>query len=110
MSEIYEKVRDANPERKLEQLDRRMVKLGEEYGEACQAYLSVSSETNGKDKTWTDVREELVDVIIVAMDILLTRFPDEPLGTHDEKMKLVNKMVDKKLSKWAKKKAAKQTV
>jgi hypothetical protein len=110
MADIFDKVRDANPERKLSELDRRMVKLGEEYGEACQAYLSVSSATNGKDKTWTDVREELVDVIIVAMDILLTQFPDEPQGTHEEKMNLVNKMVDKKLVKWAKKKAAKQTV
>lgn len=69
----------ANKKRKKknENLDRRFIKLAEEVGEACQAYYSVTSKNNSKNKTWGDVREELCDVVIVALDILFTEMPDE---------------------------------
>ena len=49
-----------------------MTKLLEEIGEVSQAFLSVTSESNDKKKTWADVREEAADVLIIAADIALT--------------------------------------
>jgi hypothetical protein len=49
----------------------------EEIGELSQAYLNVSSVSNGKQKTWDDVREEVADCLIVALDIAWTRMHDE---------------------------------
>lgn len=77
MKDLVALVREANSKRKMKKIERRMLKLTEEVGEAAQAYLSVSSDNNSKNKSWADVREELTDVIIVATDVLLTRFPDE---------------------------------
>lgn len=65
-------VREANPTRNASNLDRRALKLIEEFGEAAQAYLNVTSPSNGKSKTWDDVREEIADVLIVALDIAWT--------------------------------------
>ncbi len=70
-------VRDANPERTHTNLDRRCWKLLEDTGEVAEAYLNVSSASNGKGKTWDDVREEIADVLIVTLDIVLTRLPGE---------------------------------
>lgn len=71
--------------KKNENLDRRFIKLAEEVGEACQAYFSVTSKNNTKNKSWGDVREELCDVVIVALDILLTEMPDEKDFKHPKK-------------------------
>lgn len=103
MPDIIEKVHGANRDRRMEIFARRMLKLGEEYGEASQAYLSVSSEKNGKNKTWDDVREELVDVLVVTLDLLCHQFPDEDEAAVEDKMKFINKELDRKLKKWAKK-------
>ena len=70
-------VRDANLERDAATLDRRAFKLLEELGEVAQAYLAVTSQHNRKQKSWDDVREELADCLIVALDIAWTVLPGE---------------------------------
>jgi NTP pyrophosphatase (non-canonical NTP hydrolase) len=81
-------------------LTRRVLKLGEEYGEACQALLHVTSATNAKKMSWTDVREELADCVIVAVDCAITPMPDQAnlslLEVEDQFMI----MIEKKLAKW----------
>jgi hypothetical protein len=102
MEDIVKMVWDANPGRKIKNLGRRMMKAGEEYGEALQAYLAVTSKNNKKQKSWADVREELTDTIIVNFDALMTRFPDEPKDITDEQIRA--RMVaefTRKLNKWA---------
>jgi len=74
---IVDAVYDANPTRNVSNVNRRIIKLGEEYGEASEAYLNVTSAGNGKGKTWADVREELADVLIVALDVVLTPMSDD---------------------------------
>lgn len=69
---IAELVLHANLNRSLANLHRRVGKLLEEIGETNQAYLCVTSASPSKAKTWDDVREEATDVLIVALDILLT--------------------------------------
>jgi NTP pyrophosphatase (non-canonical NTP hydrolase) len=101
---IIEKVHAANRDRRMELFARRLLKLGEEYGEASQAYLSVSSEKNGKDKSWADVREELVDVLVVTLDLLCHQFPDDHEQMNlDDKILMIHREMDRKLKKWAKK-------
>ena len=87
---------------------RRITKLGEESGELSEAGLSVTSETNSKNKTFTDCREEAVDSAIVALDIALTRFPGEEALTDEQIVLEVEKMISKKLKKWKKKLKDKQ--
>lgn len=101
--DIIKKVWDANRTRTMDIFGRRMLKLGEEYGEACQAYLSISSEKNGKNKSWEDVREELVDVLVVDLDLLCHQFPDESEVDLEKRIALINEVLDRKLKKWAKK-------
>lgn len=103
MTDIIDKVFAANRDRRMEIFARRMLKLGEEYGEASQAYLSVSSEKNGKNKTWDDVREELVDVLVVTLDLLCHEFPDEKSTSLEQRSALIHRELDRKLTKWAKK-------
>jgi len=103
MTNIIQKVHGANRDRRMDIFGRRMLKLGEEYGEAAQAYLSVSSEKNGKNKTWEDVREELIDVLVVTLDLLCHEFPDEEDSSLEKKSTDINRELDRKLKKWAKK-------
>jgi hypothetical protein len=91
----------ANPGRKLKNMDRRIMKAGEEYGEAVQAFLAVTSKNNKKQKSWADVREELSDFVIVGLDVLLTRFPDEDKKITDAEIR--NRLIaeiQRKLGKW----------
>jgi len=104
---VFEKIWHANRKRSMEIFPRRLLKLGEEYGEASQAYLSISSEKNGKNKTWEDVREELTDCIIVAMDLYCHEMPDEENVTLEDKVAQLNADIDRKLKKWDKKQKAK---
>ena len=108
MTDLIKKVYDTNRARDMEIFSRRLLKLGEEYGEACQAFLSVSSENNGKNKTWADVREELVDVLVVTVDLLCHDLPDEPESNVVSKAKIVTDLLDRKLDKWTKKIKKKQ--
>lgn len=102
--DILSRIFHANKKRKKknENLDRRFIKLSEEVGEACQAYFSVTSKNNTKNKNWGDVREELADVVIIALDILLTEMPDEDLKNAKKELKdRIEKEIDRKTeAKW----------
>ena len=100
MTDILDTILLANPTRTVDNIDRRSLKLSEEVGEVSQAVLAVTSDTNLKQKTWTDVLEELADVIIVATDIALTQFPGVQLTEAQRKQQLVE-MIEQKLAKWA---------
>ena len=73
---IVDCIRDANPTRSITCLRRRLMKLLEELGEGCEAYLSTTGSTNYKQKTWADYREEACDIMIVMIDVALTELPD----------------------------------
>ena len=103
LEEIYEVVQKRQPNFSERYTHRRVTKLGEETGEVSEAFLSVTSESNGKNKTWTDVREEAVDATIVALDIALTKFPGEEHMTDEQLYDAVEDMIAKKLKKWKKK-------
>lgn len=92
-----------NPGRDNNTFSRRIMKLGEEYGEINEAYLNVTSLHNDKNKTYDDVREELVDLLIVTVDCLLTRLPGDEDKTDDDIEKEITQWVRVKLDKWAKK-------
>ena len=88
MYDIIAEIRDANLTRNANTLHRRIMKLGEEFGEVSEAYLNVTSAANGKGMTWDDVREEFADLLIVAVDVALT-----PLETDN-----ITQTVDKKVA------------
>lgn len=77
LEQISHLVRDANLGRETGNVPRRAIKLVEELGEVAQALLQVTSATNRKQKTWDDVREEIADCLIVALDIGWTALPHE---------------------------------
>ena len=77
LSAAVELIALANPTRCKTNLDRRLIKMLEELGELASAFLSVTSMENAKNKTWADVQEEAVDVLIVGTDIALTPLVDE---------------------------------
>ena len=105
---FYDKINEANRERSIRTMIRRIGKLGEEYGELWEAYLNVTSLNNGKGKTWDDVREECVDVAIVALDIVATRLPTDEKRTEEEVKEEIATMLIKKLDKWKISNTAKQ--
>lgn len=108
MYDAINEVQVANPRRDLVNLPRRMIKLGEEMGEACEAYLYASTEDSIKPITWIDLREEAVDAAIVAMDIALTSLPiDDGLSPAEIREK-VDQMFQLKLKKWCRKLAKNQ--
>jgi NTP pyrophosphatase (non-canonical NTP hydrolase) len=92
---------EANPTRHHDNLNRRIMKLMEELGEASEAYLNITSPSNPKGKSWTDVREELVDCVIVAVDCALTPTPDQEKMTSDDIEEEFSSMISRKLAKWA---------
>jgi CheY-like chemotaxis protein len=84
---LIERIRNANPDRQTATLKRRISKLLEEVGELSEAWLNVTSTTNGKGKAWEDVREEAADCLIVAVDIHLTGLNGTPADiTHDVRL------------------------
>ncbi len=103
LQKIYEVTSKRNPAYDERYLSRRVIKIGEESGEVSEAFLSVTSDSNGKNKTFTDVREEAVDTAIVGLDIALTKFPGEEKMTDEELYQAVEAMLIKKLNKWKKK-------
>ena len=71
---IIDSVSNANLQRSVDNFDRRCEKFLEELGELAEARLGYTSKNNPKNKTLNDVKEEAVDVLIVALDISLTPF------------------------------------
>lgn len=65
----------------------RLLKLGEEAGEAMQAYIGTLGQNPRKGRTHTaeDVAGELCDVILTAA-IALHRFTDDPAAALDRKI------------------------
>lgn len=98
--EIGQAIYNANLTRNHENLARRILKLSEELGEAAEAYLNVTSDGNGKQKTWDDVREELSDLLIVSYDCVLTPMPDQTAATSEEIQAEVARLIEVKLAKW----------
>jgi len=84
MTDILKKVAEAHPQRSDFNLDRRIMKIGEELGELNEAYLNITGQLNLKKKSWDDVREEAVDVAIIALDVALTVLDTDPGVTIDD--------------------------
>lgn len=101
ISNIVNLVSEANLGRHHGNLSRRILKNVEELGEVSEAYLNVTSARNSKGKTWDDVREELADSVIVALDCALTPMPDQLALTPEELIEVLESWVTKKLGKWA---------
>ena len=101
MQKQLKKILKVNPKRSIENFGRRCFKLFEEASEVTTAFLSVTSFGNGKGNSWDDVREETVDTLIMALDILYTRLPGEEKLTEEEFAAKVEKIIDQKVKKWA---------
>ena len=100
INDVIRMISDANPTRHYGNLHRRMIKVMEELGEASEAYLNVTSAANGKNLSWIDVREELVDLVVVAVDCALTPMPDQVNeAKEDIEAAFVAEMI-RKLAKW----------
>ena len=95
-------IREANLTRHHGNLIRRIMKQMEELGEVAEAYLNVTSFGNGKGKTWADVREEMADQVIVAVDCALTATPDQEVAgvSQDEIEAAMMAVIHTKLAKW----------
>jgi hypothetical protein len=98
--DVVRAISGANSTRHHGNLIRRIVKLMEELGEASEAYLNVTSAANGKNLAWADVREELVDCVIVAVDCALTPTPDQENMTTEQVEAEFTSTVSHKLAKW----------
>lgn len=88
------------PERKVENILRRAAKCGEETGELLEAVLSVTSVSGAKEKKWMDVVEEACDIVIMGLDVALTK--PEGWEDIDDAMwrAIVKKIIEVKLAKW----------
>jgi len=102
MKRIFDIIYKANPRRSLDNLGRRMEKIMEELGEATAARLNVTSELNHKGSTWGDLREELLDVIIIATDCLYTPMPIDEGKTREEVEAEMFEEFKRKMAKWEK--------
>jgi len=102
MKRIFDIIYKANPRRSLDNLGRRMEKIMEELGEATAARLNVTSELNAKGSTWEDLREELLDVIIIATDCLYTPMPIDEGKTREEIEAEMFEEFKRKMAKWEK--------
>lgn len=76
---ILERIFKIGAPRPQSGLKRRMFKCGEELGEVTEAHLAITSGNNYKNLTIADVREEAVDVLIVAIDVFFTWRMNQPI-------------------------------
>ena len=93
--------RIGGPERTIENTGRRVIKTGEELGELMEAYLSATSASGGKGKDFMDLLEEACDVVIMGLDIALTKPPGVEMD-DDMWRAVVKKIIGLKLEKWRK--------
>ncbi|NJO61523.1 MAG: hypothetical protein HC836_25730 [Richelia sp. RM2_1_2] len=101
---LYEEIYNAHLERNDVLFWRRLLKLSEEVGELSEAYLFTTANNNYKNKTYHDVREELADLVVMALDLSATRLPGEEHLTNEEFEQLQLNTVKRKLAKWQTKK------
>jgi hypothetical protein len=98
---IIKRVQQIGSGRNTDNLDRRLMKAGEEYGELLEAHLNATSAANPKNKNHMDMVEEAVDLAIMALDIALTK-PEDWLMSDDEWRAGVKAMFTVKMDKWEK--------
>ena len=102
MGDFLARVEKANTPRAFATMARRIIKIGEELGELGEAFLvSTTTAPSRKVKTYADVREEAIDVAIVALDVALTPMPGEEAMTPEQIRNEVMATLDIKLAKWA---------
>jgi hypothetical protein len=77
MIKVIKLIEEVIEDRDFNSIERRISKFYEEFGEVNEAYLNVTSALNVKNKTYDDLREEIADCVIVALDVLLTIIPDK---------------------------------
>jgi NTP pyrophosphatase (non-canonical NTP hydrolase) len=99
---VIDAIFEANPTRNFDNYNRRTIKLMEELGELSEAYLNVTSSSNGKGLSYADVREEAVDCLIVAADLALTSTPDQAGLSSEQVTAAMVEMINLKLAKWKK--------
>ena len=100
MKKIFKEIIEINPARSVQDFEHRSMKILEELGEVSEAWLNVNSVANAKNKTWEDVREEAVDVAIVALDLIFTNLPIDTNKSHEDLMVEVETLFLSKLAKW----------
>jgi hypothetical protein len=79
LSDIIPAIVAINSKRNSDTLFLRNLKLQEEWGELCSAYYSYCSK-DYKNLSWNDIAEELVDLMIMAVDIAFT--PPLPINVN----------------------------
>jgi NTP pyrophosphatase (non-canonical NTP hydrolase) len=75
------------------ELAMRILKVTEEAGEVAQAYLGVHGQNprKGRSAGWSDVTDELCDVIVTAV-VALATITDQPQEVLDAKLaKIANR-------------------
>ena len=93
-------IQKLNPNRDMNNLPRRVIKLSEETGEASEAFLYAPISNNRKNITWDDFREEAIDAAIIGIDLALTKLPIDEDKTPEEIHQEVMDVFEKKLNKW----------
>lgn len=88
------------PQRRIDNIVRRVAKTFEEGGELAEATLSATSVSGSKGKQWMDIVEEAVDVAIMGLDIALTKPPEWQDIDDDMWRAIVKKIFSLKLKKW----------
>lgn len=80
-------------------LQRKIMKISEEIGELNEAYLQITSKNNYKNKNWNNVREELIDLLVITIDCLMTELPIDDNKSLYEISKNIDTIINKKLLK-----------
>ncbi|MFE6127546.1 MazG-like family protein [Streptomyces sp. NPDC056437] len=72
----------------------RVLKIGEEYGEAAEALVGAvgANPRKGDSHTWQDVEKELSNVIVTAMVALSTLNPDAEKVLDERLQHLVDRV------------------
>lgn len=88
---------------KLEQktIEQMALKLSEETGEIAQAILALTQAGGSKykDKNIDDVKEECIDLILVA-SALFFKLENESNSTDSNEILSYKELLHKKISKW----------
>ena len=92
MNSLYDRIQKIG--RVIDGTDLRIIKLGEEFGELCEAYLKLIEFKDPKGKTKEELENHLLeegcDTLIMIMDILAAKG-----FTREDIIKMTNKKLDK---------------